>query len=144
MKKTLTALMAVVLFCELLAPMASAAQKYTHVKKDDNFDIYMDVGNMRKVNGVICFWVKTMYSESGRAVIRSELPRRLRGAQIDYGMDYFEYDANTNMFRTSFCSVYDDNDTEVFREGSRKWREIEPDSLARLLIDNALRELELK
>ncbi|MDR3076711.1 MAG: hypothetical protein LBU26_05375 [Synergistaceae bacterium] len=144
MKKTLTALIIVVLFCGLLAPVASAAQKFSHVKKDENFDTYMDVGNIRKANGVIYFWVKTMYSDSGRAIIRRDLPRRLRGARIDYGMDYFEYDTNAELFRTSFCSVYDNKDTEVFREGSRKWRKIAPGSLARLLIDNALREIESK
>lgn len=141
MKKILTAFVAAIALASALAGVLEPAQKFVQASKNDDFDIYIDIGNMRKANGVVYFWVKTMYSESGREIIRRELPRRLREAKIEYGMDYFEYDTNTNLFRTSFCSVYDGDGKEIFREGSRKWREIEPDSLARLLIDTAVKEM---
>jgi len=125
-KKILFAFLTLILLFEILCPQVSAAQRFVQVEKDEDFDIYMDVGNMRKANGILYFWVKTMYSDSGKALIRRELPRRLRKASIEYGMDYFEYDTKKNVFRASFCSVYDNEDKEVFREGSRKWRSIEP------------------
>lgn len=112
---------------------AFSAQKFVRAHRDSNFDMYIDVGNMLHNRGVYSFWVKSVYSDSGRALIRKELPSRLRKAAIAYSMDYVVYDSNKGRYKMQICSVWNDKDAEIYREGNKNTRLLKPGSLAEYL-----------
>jgi hypothetical protein len=117
---------------------AEAAQKFSHVRKDDNFDIYVDAGTMKENRGVYSFWAKSVLSESGKAMIRRELPKKFQKAAIAYSLDYFVYDANKNQYKVQLSAVYDANDKEIYKEGSAKQNAVKPGTLAEIIISSAL------
>ena len=135
MKKKL-ALFIFFIFCTvfLSSPAMSASAKFVRGYRDGNFDMYINRANIVQNQGVISFWVKSVYSDQGKALVRKELPKKDQQAPIQYGLDYFVFDTKKGKYTIKLSSVYA-NEKEIFREGSKKWLEPKDGTIAAVLIN---------
>lgn len=120
-----------VILCFLLSACipATAAGKFVRVYRDGNYDMYVNTAAIVSVKGVTSFWIKSVYSEQGKAAVKKELPAKARKAAIEYGMDYLQYDSKKNKYNMKLCSVYAGG-KEVYREGSKKWLPLKEGTIA--------------
>ena len=124
------------IFCAafLSVPAMAASAKFVRGYRDGNFDMYINRANIIQNQGVISFWVKSVYSDQGKALVRKELPKKLQQAPIQYGLDYFVFDSKKGKYTIKLSSVYA-NEKEIFREGSKKWLEPKNGTIAAVLIN---------
>lgn len=121
------------LFLFLLLNSGVAEAKFVRVYRDEGFDMYINTASIVKNQGVYSFWIKSMYSDDGKAMVRKEMPQKLRKQPIEYGMDYFVYDTNKGRYQMKLCSVWSPDDKEIFRQGSQKWLPLKAGTLAELM-----------
>ncbi|NLX84389.1 MAG: hypothetical protein GXZ00_02055 [Synergistaceae bacterium] len=124
------------IFCTvfLSLPAMAASTKFVRGYRDGNYDMYVNMANIVQNQGVISFWVKSVYSDQGKALVRKELPKKLQQAPIQYGLDYFVFDSKKGKYTIKLSSVYA-NEKEIFREGSKKWLEPKNSTIAAVLIN---------
>ena len=124
------------IFCTvfLSLPAMAASTKFVRGYRDGNYDMYVNMANIVQNQGVISFWVKSVYSDQGKALVRKELPKKLQQAPIQYGLDYFVFDTKKGKYNIKLSSVYA-NEKEIFREGSKKWLEPKDGTIAAVLIN---------
>ena len=124
------------IFCTvfLSLPAMAASTKFVRGYRDGNYDMYVNMANIVQNQGVISFWVKSVYSDQGKALVRKELPKKLQQAPIQYGLDYFVFDTKKGKYNIKLSSVYA-NEKEIFREGSKKWLEPKNSTIAAVLIN---------
>ena len=124
------------IFCAvfLSVPAMAASAKFVRGYRDGNFDMYINRANIVQNQGVISFWVKSVYSDQGKALVRKELPKKDQQAPIQYGLDYFVFDTKKGKYTIKLSSVYA-NEKEIFREGSKKWLEPKDGTIAAVLIN---------
>ena len=136
MKKKL-ALFTFFIFCIvfLSAPAMAASAKFVRGYRDGNYDMYINRANIIQNQGVIYFWVKSVYSDQGKALVRKELPKKQQKAAIQYGLDYFVFDTKKGKYNIKLSSVYA-NEKEIYREGSKKWIVLKEGTIAAVLINN--------
>ena len=123
-----------VLIVFLCSPAMAAGDKFVRAYRDSNYDIYVNRVNIIQNQGVISFWVKSVYSDQGKALVRKELPKKHRKAPIQYGLDYFVFDTKKGKYNIKLASVYA-NEKEIYREGSKKWLPIKDGTIATVLIN---------
>ena len=121
----------IMLFC---APAMAASAKFVRAYRDNNYDMYVNRMNVIQNKGVISFWVKSVYSDQGKALVRNELPKKYQKAPIQYGLDYFVFDTKKGKYNVKLASVYA-NEKEIYREGSNKWLPVKDGSVAAVLIN---------
>ena len=118
-----------------ISPPAMAANtKFVRAYRDSNYDMYVNRVNIIQNQGVVSFWVKSVYSDQGKALVRKELPKKHRKAPIQYGLDYFVFDTKKGKYNIKLASVYA-NEKEIYREGSKKWLPIKDGTIATVLIN---------
>ena len=118
-----------------ISPPAMAANtKFVRAYRDSNYDMYVNRVNIIQNQGVVSFWVKSVYSDQGKALVRKELPKKHRKAPIQYGLDYFVFDTKKGKYNIKLASVYA-NEKEIYREGSKKWLPIKDGTIAAVLIN---------
>ena len=124
------------LFTMLFFSASADAQstKFVRAYRDTSYDMYVNRMNIINNQGVISFWVKSVYSDQGKALVRKELPKKLQKAPIQYGLDYFVFDTKKGKYNIKLASVYA-NEKELFREGSNKWLPIKNGTIASVLIN---------
>ena len=124
------------IFCTVFisTPAMSASAKFVRGYRDGNFDMYINRANIVQNQGVISFWVKSVYSDQGKALVRKELPKKDQQAPIQYGLDYFVFDSKKGKYNIKLSSVYA-NEKEIFREGSKKWLQPKDGTIAAVLIN---------
>ena len=118
----------------LSVPAMAASAKFVRGYRDGNFDMYINRANIVQNQGVISFWVKSVYSDQGKALVKKELPKKHQQAAIQYGLDYFVFDTKKDKYNIKLSSVYA-NEKEIFREGSKKWLEPKNSTIAAVLIN---------
>lgn len=118
----------------LCTPAMAAGNKFVRAYRDNNYDMYVNRMNIINNKGVISFWVKSVYSEQGKAIVMKELPRKHQKAPIQYGLDYFVFDTKKGKYNIKLASVYA-NEKEIFREGSKKWLPVKNGTIAAVLIN---------
>ena len=123
-----------VLIVFLCSPAIAAGDKFVRAYRDSNYDMYVNRVNIIQNQGVISFWVKSVYSDQGKALVRKELPKKHRKAPIQYGLDYFVFDTKKGKYNIKLASVYA-NEKEIYREGSKKWLPIKDGTIATVLIN---------
>ena len=123
-----------VLIVFLCSPAMAAGDKFVRAYRDSNYDMYVNRVNIIQNQGVISFWVKSVYSDQGKALVRKELPKKHRKAPIQYGLDYFVFDTKKGKYNIKLASVYA-NEKEIYREGSKKWLPIKNGTIATVLIN---------
>ena len=126
---TVLIVMTLLLAAAALTAPAQAASKFIQVYRGGGYDMYVNTATIVQVKGVTSFWVKSVYSDGAKAAVRKELPAKVRKAAIEYGMDYFQYDAKKNKYNMKMCTVYAGG-KEVFREGNKKWLPLKNGTLA--------------
>lgn len=122
---------------------AQAASKFIQVWRGGGYGMYVNTATIVQVKGVTSFWVKSVYSDSAKAAVRKELPAKVRKAPIEYGLDYFQYDAKKNKYNMKMCTVYADG-KEIFREGNKKWLPLKDKTLAAAVLSRVNEYLEQK
>ena len=123
-----------VLIVFLCSPAMAAGDKFVRAYRDSNYDMYVNRVNIIQNQGVVSFWVKSVYSDQGKALVRKELPKKHRKAPIQYGLDYFVFDTKKGKYNVKLASVYA-NEKEIYREGSNKWLPVKDGSVAAVLIN---------
>ena len=123
-----------ILIVFLCTPAMAAGAKFVRAYRDSNYDMYVNRVNIIQNQGVISFWVKSVYSDQGKALVRKELPKKHRKAPIQYGLDYFVFDTKKGKYNIKLASVYA-NEKEIFREGGNKWLPVKDGSIAAVLIN---------
>ena len=123
-----------VLIVFLCSPAMAAGDKFVRAYRDSNYDMYVNRVNIIQNQGVVSFWVKSVYSDQGKALVRKELPKKHRKAPIQYGLDYFVFDTKKGKYNIKLASVYA-NEKEIYREGSKKWLPIKDGTIAAVLIN---------
>ena len=123
-----------VLIVFLCSPAMAAGDKFVRAYRDSNYDMYVNRVNIIQNQGVVSFWVKSVYSDQGKALVRKELPKKHRKAPIQYGLDYFVFDTKKGKYNVKLASVYA-NEKEIYREGSKKWLPIKDGTIAAVLIN---------
>ncbi len=118
----------------LCSPAMAAGDKFVRAYRDSNYDMYVNRVNIIQNQGVVSFWVKSVYSDQGKALVRKELPKKHRKAPIQYGLDYFVFDTKKGKYNIKLASVYA-NEKEIYREGSKKWLPIKDGTIATVLIN---------
>jgi hypothetical protein len=118
----------------LCSPAMAAGAKFVRAYRDSSYDMYVNRVNIIQNQGVISFWVKSVYSDQGKALVRKELPKKHRKAPIQYGLDYFVFDTKKGKYNIKLASVYA-NEKEIYREGSKKWLPIKDGTIATVLIN---------
>ncbi len=118
----------------LCSPAMAAGDKFVRAYRDSNYDMYVNRVNIIQNQGVVSFWVKSVYSDQGKALVRKELPKKHRKAPIQYGLDYFVFDTKKGKYNIKLASVYA-NEKEIYREGSKKWLPIKDGTIAAVLIN---------
>jgi hypothetical protein len=118
----------------LCSPAMAAGAKFVRAYRDSSYDMYVNRVNIIQNQGVISFWVKSVYSDQGKALVRKELPKKHRKAPIQYGLDYFVFDTKKGKYNIKLASVYA-NEKEIYREGSKKWLPIKDRTIAAVLIN---------
>ena len=124
------------LFTMLFFSASADAQstKFVRAYRDTSYDMYVNRMNIINNQGVISFWVKSVYSDQGKALVRKELPKKLQNAPIQHGLDYFVFDTKKGKYNVKLASVYA-NEKEIYREGSNKWLPIKDGTIAAVLIN---------
>ena len=118
-----------------ISPPAMAANtKFVRAYRDSNYDMYVNRVNIIQNQGVVSFWVKSVYSDQGKALVRKELPKKHRKAPIQYGLDYFVFDTKKGKYNVKLASVYA-NEKEIYREGSKKRLPVKYGTIATVLIN---------
>ena len=112
----------------------AASAKFVRAYRDSSYDMYVNRVNIIQNQGVISFWVKSVYSDQGKALVRKELPKKHRKAPIQYGLDYFVFDTKKGKYNIKLASVYA-NEKEIYREGSKKWLPVKDGTIATVLIN---------
>ena len=135
MRKMLT-LFILFIFCTVFfnSPAMAVSNKFVRAYRDNNYDMYVNRVNIIQNQGVVSFWVKSVYSDQGKALVRKELPKKHRNAPIQYGLDYFVLDTKKGKYKVKLASVYA-NEKEIYREGSKKWLPIKDGTIAAVLIN---------
>ena len=135
MRKMLT-LFILFIFCTVFfnSPAMAVSDKFVRAYRDNNYDMYVNRVNIIQNQGVVSFWVKSVYSDHGKALVRKELPKKHRNAPIQYGLDYFVFDTKKGKYNVKLASVYA-NEKEIYREGSKKWLPIKDGTIAAVLIN---------
>ena len=135
MRKKLT-LFILFIFCTVFfnSPAMAVSNKFVRAYRDNNYDMYVNRVNIIQNQGVVSFWVKSVYSDQGKALVRKELPKKHRNAPIQYGLDYFVFDTKKGKYKVKLASVYA-NEKEIYREGSKKWLPIKDGTIAAVLIN---------
>ena len=135
MRKMLT-LFILFIFCTVFfnSPAMAVSNKFVRAYRDNNYDMYVNRVNIIQNQGVVSFWVKSVYSDQGKALVRKELPKKHRNAPIQYGLDYFVFDTKKGKYKVKLASVYA-NEKEIYREGSKKWLPIKDGTIAAVLIN---------
>ena len=135
MRKMLT-LFILFIFCTVFfnSPAMAVSDKFVRAYRDNNYDMYVNRVNIIQNQGVVSFWVKSVYSDQGKALVRKELPKKHRNAPIQYGLDYFVFDTKKGKYKVKLASVYA-NEKEIYREGSKKWLPIKDGTIAAVLIN---------
>ena len=123
-----------VLIVFLCSPAMAAGDKFVRAYRDSNYDMYVNRVNIIQNQGVVSFWVKSVYSDQGKALVRKELPKKHRKAPIQYGLDYFVFDTKKGKYNVKLASVYA-NEKEIYREGSKKWLSVKDGTIATVLIN---------
>ena len=123
-----------VLIVFLCSPAMAAGDKFVRAYRDINYDMYVNRVNIIQNQGVVSFWVKSVYSDQGKALVRKELPKKHRKAPIQYGLDYFVFDTKKGKYNIKLASVYA-NEKEIYREGSKKWLAVKDGTIATVLIN---------
>ena len=123
-----------VLIVFLCSPAMAAGDKFVRAYRDSNYDMYVNRVNIIQNQGVVSFWVKSVYSDQGKALVRKELPKKHRKAPIQYGLDYFVFDTKKGKYNIKLASVYA-NEKEIYREGSKKCLPIKDGTIATVLIN---------
>ena len=123
-----------VLIVFLCSPAMAAGDKFVRAYRDSNYDMYVNRVNIIQNQGVVSFWVKSVYSDQGKALVRKELPKKHRKAPIQYGLDYFVFDTKKGKYNVKLASVYA-NEKEIYREGSKKWLAVKDGTIATVLIN---------
>jgi len=118
----------------LCAPAMAAGAKFVRAYRDSNYDMYVNRVNIIQNQGVVSFWVKSVYSDQGKALVRKELPKKHQKAPIQYGLDYFVFDTKKGKYNVKLASVYA-NEKEIYREGSKKWLPVKGGTVAAVLIN---------
>lgn len=118
----------------LCTPAMAAGNKFVRAYRDNSYDMYVNRMNIINNKGVISFWVKSVYSEQGKAIVMKELPRKHQKAPVQYGLDYFVFDTKKGKYNIKLASVYA-NEKEIFREGSKKWLPVKDGTIAAVLIN---------
>ena len=135
MKRKYFVFMLLSIFILFLCSHAMAAgDKFVRAYRDSNYDMYVNRVNIIQNQGVVSFWVKSVYSDQGKALVRKELPKKHRKAPIQYGLDYFVFDTKKGKYNIKLASVYA-NEKEIYREGSKKWLPIKDGTIAAVLIN---------
>ena len=129
-----------VLIVFLCSPAMAAGDKFGRAYRDSNYDMYVNRVNIIQNQGVVSFWVKSVYSDQGKALVRKELPKKHRKAPIQYGLDYFVFDTKKGKYNVKLASVYA-NEKEIYREGSKKWLPIKDGTIAAVLINEVNKAL---
>ena len=124
----------------LCSPAMAAGDKFVRAYRDSNYDMYVNRVNIIQNQGVVSFWVKSVYSDQGKALVRKELPKKHRKAPIQYGLDYFVFDTKKGKYNIKLASVYA-NGKEIYREGSKKWLPIKDGTIAAVLINEVNKAL---
>ncbi|MDD2350551.1 MAG: hypothetical protein PHD08_03680 [Synergistaceae bacterium] len=124
----------------LCSPAMAAGDKFVRAYRDSNYDMYVNRVNIIQNQGVVSFWVKSVYSDQGKALVRKELPKKHRKAPIQYGLDYFVFDTKKGKYNIKLASVYA-NEKEIYREGSKKWLPIKDGTIAAVLINEVNKAL---
>ena len=124
----------------LCSPAMAAGAKFVRAYRDSNYDMYVNRVNIIQNQGVVSFWVKSVYSDQGKALVRKELPKKHRKAPIQYGLDYFVFDTKKGKYNIKLASVYA-NEKEIYREGSKKWLPIKDGTIAAVLINEVNKAL---
>ncbi|MGD9666629.1 MAG: hypothetical protein AB7U31_04120 [Synergistaceae bacterium] len=123
-----------ILIVFLCTPALAAGDKFVRAYRDSNYDMYVNRVNIIRNQGVVSFWVKSVYSDQGKALVRKELPKKHLKAPIQYGLDYFVFDTKKGKYNIKLASVYA-NEKEIYREGSKKWLPVKDGSVAAALIN---------
>ena len=123
-----------VLIVFLCSPAMAAGDKFVRAYRDSNYDMYVNRVNIIQNQGVVSFWVKSVYSDQGKALVRKELPKKHRKAPIQYGLDYFVFDTKKGKYNVKLASVYA-NEKKIYREGSKKWLPVKDGTIATVLIN---------
>jgi hypothetical protein len=118
----------------LCTPAMAAGNKFVRAYRDNSYDMYVNRMNIINNKGVISFWVKSVYSEQGKAIVMKELPRKHQKTPVQYGLDYFVFDTKKGKYNIKLASVYA-NEKEIFREGSKKWLPVKDGTIAAVLIN---------
>ena len=121
----------IMLFC---APAMAAGTKFVRAYRDNNYDMYVNRMNVIQNKGVVSFWVKSVYSDQGKALVIKELPKKHQKTPVQYGMDYFVFDTKKGKYNIKLASVYA-NEKEIYREGSKKWLPVKGGTVAAVLIN---------
>ncbi|HAJ93978.1 MAG TPA: hypothetical protein DCM41_03700 [Synergistaceae bacterium] len=135
MKRKYVIFMILLIFIQFLcAPAMAAGAKFVRAYRDSNYDMYVNRVNIIQNQGVVSFWVKSVYSDQGKALVRKELPKKHQKAPIQYGLDYFVFDTKKGKYNVKLASVYA-NEKEIYREGSKKWLPVKGGTVAAVLIN---------
>ncbi len=118
----------------------AASAKFVRAYRDSSYDMYVNRVNIIQNQGVISFWVKSVYSDQGKALVKKELPKKHQKAPVEYGLDYFVFDTKKGKYIIKLASVYS-NGKEIYREGSKKWLPIKDGTIAAVLINEVNKAL---
>lgn len=127
----------------LCTPAMAAGTKFVRAYRDNNYDMYVNRMNIIRNQGVVSFWVKSIYSDQGKALVRKELPKKHQKAPIQYGLDYFVFDTKKAKYNIKLASVYA-GEKEIFRQGSKKWLPVKDGTIAAVLINEVNKYLDEK
>ena len=123
-----------ILIVFLCTPAMAASAKFVRAYRDSSYDMYVNRVNIIQNQGVISFWVKSVYSDQGKALVKKELPKKHQKAPVEYGLDYFVFDTKKGKYIIKLASVYS-NGKEIYREGSKKWLPVTQGTVAAALIN---------
>ncbi len=116
------------------SPSTAAGEKFVRAYRDGNYDMYVNRVSIIQNRGVVSFWVKSVYSDAGKALVKKELPKKHRKTPFEYGLDYFVFDTKKGKYNIKLASVYA-NGKEIFRQGSKKWLPVREGTIAAVLIN---------
>jgi len=115
-------------------PADAQSTKFIRAYRDNSYDMYVNRVNIINNRGVISFWVKTVYSDTGKALVKNDLPKKYQKEPIQYGLDYFVFDTKKGKYNIKLASVYA-NEKEIYREGNKKWSPVREGTVAAVLIN---------
>ena len=118
----------------LCSTAMAASAKFVRAYRDSSYDMYVNRVNIIQNQGVISFWVKSVYSDQGKALVKKELPKKHQKAPVEYGLDYFVFDTKKGKYIIKLASVYS-NGKEIYREGNKKWLPVTQGTVAAALIN---------